>query len=136
MCVWVLELTSGRRLSVITLGDVKVEVYRPNGHVGVHNLWRSTPIPNRDVPPQACLYRKRDMSTTLVQQTFQQAEVKVIDVQRNDTVLVYSDGVMDNVGQGELLNVVNDAYAQGPRGASAGHRDLGSYRFLLAWRKT
>ena len=95
---------------MVTLGDVTVDVYRPNQHVGVKSIWTSPSGRVGLVPAQAALLRFADLSTKYVDHIFSQAVVRVIDIKRNDTILIYSDGVLDNVGPAQLLNTVGKAY--------------------------
>ena len=95
---------------MVTLGDVTVDVCRPNQHVGVKSIWTSPSGRVGLVPAQAALLRLTDLSTKYVDHIFNEAVVKVIDIKRNDTVLIYSNGVLDNVGPAQLLKTVGDAY--------------------------
>ena len=95
---------------MVTLGDVTVDVYRPNQHVGVQSIWTSPDGRVGQVPAQAGLLRFADLSTKYVDHIFSQAIVNTIDIKRNDTILVYSDGVLDNVGPAQLLKTVGNAY--------------------------
>ena len=50
------------------------------------------------------------MTTEYANQVFKDAGYTSTKVRPNDTVIVYSDGVYDNLGQAEILNIIGDAY--------------------------
>jgi len=79
--------------------------------VGVHEVFKTdiAYYPCR-IPPQAFIANRSEMTCAYAKQVFSQAEIGVIQVQHNDTILLYIDGVVDSMGQGELLKILGDTY--------------------------
>ena len=91
---------SDTSLHVTALGDCQVYVYRQNQTIGAREIYHS--IAKRmpgDIPPQTFLAHRSDLTIQHVANAFAQSYWNVLrNLQPGDTIVVVSDGVIDNIG--------------------------------------
>ena len=107
---------TGDRIDYAMLGDIQMYVYRQAA--GCAFEVKQTRVVRIDqggplaCPAQAGLYQASDMSRSYVEQIFKPCEYGVIaNIRLHDTIVMVSDGVIDNVGHGKIQSLVSDAYA-------------------------
>jgi serine/threonine protein phosphatase PrpC len=105
------------KMDFCILGDVQILVYRAGSCSGSYVLFKSDivrmhhDLHPQGIPPQACSYDFSDKTITYIEKVFHHCQFGSLKkMQENDTVLIVSDGVTDNLGDAVLAGLVSKAY--------------------------
>ena len=96
-------------LSCVTLGDCMIFVYRGNVQSGVWEITQNMPEES-GMWSEAFLQHPRQLTQAYIENTLKTAWFDKVGVQTEDIVVLVSVGVLDNLGQAELLNIVAKAH--------------------------